>query len=56
MLVKDKRRSWYNRQAIFEAPVRDRREQLLYVDKSTRMAKQNPNRECMVNGTECYDG
>ena len=41
----------------FLVSIWDRRKQLLYANGSACMAWQNdPTPECVVNGTECYDG
>ena len=56
MLVNNECSSWYNRVGDFLVSVWDRRKQLLYVNGSACMARQNnPTPECVVNGTECYD-
>ena len=50
--------SWYNRVGDFSVLIWDRRKQLLYIDGSACIARQNNPTplECVVNGTEGYDG
>ena len=57
VLVDDECSSWYNRVDNFLVSFWDGRKQFLYMDGSACMARRNnPTPECMVNGTECYDG
>ena len=58
MLVNNERSSWYNRVGNFLVLILDRRKQLLYTNGSAFMTQQNNPTppECMVNGTECFDG
>ena len=55
ILENDERSSWYNKVGNFLVSVWDRRKQLLYVDGSVCVARQNNPTppECMVSGTEC---
>ena len=55
MLVNDEYSSWYNRVGDFLVSILDRRKQYLYTDGSACMDGQNTP-ECVVNGTDCYDG
>ena len=42
---------------VYLVSVLDRRKEILYGNGSAYTAQQNnPTPECMVNGTECYDG
>ena len=58
MLVNNECSSWYDRVGDFLVSIWDRRKQVLYTDRSACMAgKNNPTPpECVVNGTEYYDG
>ena len=58
MLVNDECSRWCNRVGNFLVSIWDRRKQLLYIDGSACMARQNNPTplECVVNVTECYDG
>ena len=58
MLVNVECSSWYNRVVNFLVSILDRRKQLLNTDGSAYMTGQiSPTPlECVVNGTECYDG
>ena len=56
-LINDECSSWYTGVGKFLVSVWNRRKQCLYVAGSACMAWQNsPTPECVVNGTECYDG
>ena len=58
MLVNDECRSWYNKVGDFLMSVWDRRKESLYGNGSStgKVSQYNPTPECVVNGTECYDG
>ena len=60
MLVNNECSSWYNRVVgdLLKVSIWDRRKQLLYTDGSACTARQNNPTlpECVVSGTECYDG
>ena len=58
MLVNDEcSSSWYNRVGNFSVSVWDRRREILYGNGLACTARQNkPTPECVVNGSECYDG
>ena len=56
MLVNDECSSCYNRGGEFLVEWNSRK-QLLYVNGAACMAQlNNTTPECVVNGTECYDG
>ena len=57
MLVNNECSSWCYRVGIFYYQFLDRRKEILYGNESACMARQNNSTpECVVNGTECYDG
>ena len=57
LLINDECGSWYNSVGDFLWSIWDRRKEILYGNGTAcETGRDNPTRECVVNGTECYDG